>query len=144
MSWGIRITIVYTGFVVLISSLVFISASNKSELVAKDYYSQELKYQDRIDAIENEKQLKISIEYTLEEEQIILMYPQTEIDKTFNGEILFFRPSDASKDLKINLNFDQDGKQVIKKSKLIKGIYKMCITWKNNNKMFYKEQIITM
>ncbi len=144
MSWGIRITIVYTGFVILISSLVFISATNKSELVAKDYYSQELKYQDRIDAIENEKNLKISIEHFVEESQIVLTFPQTEINKTFSGEILFFRPSDSSKDLKLNLNFDIDGKQLIKKSKFIKGIYKMCITWKNNNKTFYKEQIINM
>ncbi|MBA3680366.1 MAG: FixH family protein [Bacteroidetes bacterium] len=144
MNWGIRITIVYTGFVILISSLVFISATNKSELVTKDYYSQELKYQDRIDAIENEKKLNLTIEYAIEEDQIILTYPQTEINKTFNGEVLFFRPSDASKDLKLNLNFDIDGKQVIKKSKFIKGIYKMCITWKSNDKTFYKEQIINM
>ncbi len=144
MSWGIRITIVYTGFVILISSLVFISSTNKSELVAKDYYAQELKYQDRIDAIENEKQLKISVECKLDADKITLTYPQIEFSKTFNGEILFFRPSDSSKDLKIKLKFDENGRQIIQKTKLTKGIYKMCITWNNNNKTFYKEQIITI
>jgi len=144
MSWGIKITILYTGFVILISSLVFISATNKSELVAKDYYAQELKYQDRIDALDNEKRLQISIEHEITANVIILTYPQSEINKTFNGEILFFRPSDASKDLKLKLKFSENGKQLIEKSKLIKGIYKMCITWKNNNTTFYKEEIITI
>ncbi len=144
MSWGIRITVVYTGFVILISSLVFISSTNKSELVAKDYYAQELKYQDRIDAIENEKQLKVSVECELNTDKITITYPHTEVGKTFNGEILFFRPSDSSKDLRIKLKFDENGRQIIQKTKLTKGIYKMCITWNNNNKTFYKEQIITI
>jgi len=144
MSWGIRITIVYIGFVILITSLVFISSTNKSELVAKDYYAQELKYQDRIDAVDNEKNLQISIQHEISSNTIILNYPQSEINKTFSGEILFFRPSDSSKDLKVVLKFDENGKQIIDKSKLIKGIYKMCINWKNNNTTYYKEEIITI
>lgn len=144
MSWGIRITIVYIGFVILISSMVLISSRNKSELVSKDYYAQELKYQGRIDAFENEKALKVSIQYQLTSKHIILTFPQTEINKTFSGEVLFFRPSDSSKDLKVKLNFSENGEQLIEKSSLTKGVYKMCITWNNNNKVFYKEQIITI
>ncbi len=144
MNWGIKITILYIGFVILISSLVFISATNKSELVAKDYYAQELKYQDRIDALNNEKHLQISIEHEIRPNAIILTYSQSETNKTFSGEILFFRPADASKDLKLKLKFDKNGKQSIDKSKFIKGIYKMCVTWKNNGTTFYKEEIITI
>ncbi|MBL7919906.1 MAG: FixH family protein [Bacteroidia bacterium] len=144
MSWGIRITIVYTGFVMLISSLVFISSTNKSELVAKDYYAQELKYQDRIDAIENETHLKSSIQYELKANEIILAFPDVINDKTFTGEIIFFRPSDSSKDKKFKLTFNENGKQSIKRSQLAKGLYKMCITWSSNNKTFYKERIITI
>jgi len=96
MNWGIKITILYIGFVILISSLVFISATNKSELVAKDYYAQELKYQDRIDALNNEKHLQISIEHEIRPNAIILTYSQSETNKTFSGEILFFRPAQNS------------------------------------------------
>ncbi len=142
MNWGIKITIVYTGFVILISSLVVISSRNKSELVAKDYYSQELRYQDRIDAIENEKKLETSIDYKLEKDKITLTAPAN--SKTFNGEVLFFRPSDASKDLKIKLHFDETGRQFIDRTMFAKGVYKMCITWHENKKTYYKEQIITM
>jgi len=51
MSWGKKITILYIGFVLLIVSMVTISASHKIELVSKDYYAQELDYQQKINAI---------------------------------------------------------------------------------------------
>lgn len=144
MSWGIKITILYTGFVMLISSMVIISSLNKSELVATDYYEQELNYQHRIDAMKNEKTLKVTIDYQLIDTGIILRFPGTEIAKDFKGNIILFRPSDASKDLNLKLNFNQNGEQVIPRSSLQKGIYKMCLSWKNNSVTYYKERIITI
>ncbi|MBX3163494.1 MAG: FixH family protein [Bacteroidetes bacterium] len=144
MNWGTKITIVYIGFVVLIVSMVFISSKHKSDLVAKDYYAQELKYQEKIDAIDNEKNLQTSIDYKIENDSLILSFPLENISSDFSGELLFFRPSDASKDLKINLSFDKNGEQKISKALLSKGIYKICISWNNNNKTYYKEQVITI
>ncbi|MES2131203.1 MAG: FixH family protein [Bacteroidota bacterium] len=144
MSWGIKITVLYTGFVILISSMVVISSSNKSELVATDYYEQELNYQHRIDAIANEKKLKETIDYQLMDTGIVLHFPGTEITKDFTGNILLFRPSDASKDLNLKLAFNPNGEQIIPKSALHKGVYKMCLTWKNNSITYYKETIITI
>jgi hypothetical protein len=144
MNWGTKITLVYIGFVMLIVSLVFISATNKSELVATDYYEQELKFQDRIDAMNNERELSITINYEVLTQFIAFTYLNKEIKNDFKGEILFFRPSDSIKDIKVPLKFDVEGKQMINKSLLSKGIYKVCIYWKNNAKNFYKEAIITI
>lgn len=144
MSWGIKITVLYVGFVVLISGMVIISSSNKSELVAADYYEQELNYQHRIDATENEKKLKETIDYQLADNGIILRFPDTEIAKDFKGTILLFRPSDASKDVNLKLDFNENGEQVIPRSSLQKGVYKMCLSWKNNAVTYYKERIITI
>ena len=74
MNWGTKITLVYVGFVMLIVSLVFISATNKSELVAADYYEQELKFQDRIDAVKNEQELAVTINYEVLDQFIALTY----------------------------------------------------------------------
>ena len=46
MSWGIKITILYLGFVALILTLVFTCFGHKSELEYKDYYVRELKFQE--------------------------------------------------------------------------------------------------
>lgn len=144
MNWGIKITIVYVAFVALIVSMVFISSNHKSELVTKDYYAQELKHQEKIDAVENEKKLQTSIDYKLENDSLIFFFPLENMSTDFSGELFFFRPSDSSKDLKINLSFDKNGKQKISKTMLSKGVYKMCISWNNNNTKFYKEQVITI
>lgn len=144
MSWGIKITVLYTGFVILISSMVIISSSNKSELVAADYYEQELNYQQRIDAMTNEKKLKTTIDYRLTDTCIVLRFPGADIAKDFKGEVLLFRPSDASQDLRLKLAFDGHGEQSIPKRSLSKGIYKMCLSWKNNGTAYYKESIINI
>lgn len=144
MNWGLRITIVYLGFVALIVSMVVISSSNKSELVAKDYYAQELNYQQRINAIANEKSLAESIMFENNQRDITLFYPNTEQKQDFSGELLFFRPSDSSKDMKLKLKFDDKGKLMVNKSDLSKGIYKVCISWHNNGKDYYKEEVINL
>ncbi len=142
MSWGIRITLVYVGFVILIVSMVVISSTSKSDLVAKDYYAQELNYQQRIEAISNEQALVKSISHELNSDALILDLSQIDAGVDFQGEVLLYRPSDASKDVKIKLAADTNGKQRIDKSKLSKGIYKMCVTWTNNKRQFYKEETI--
>ncbi len=144
MNWGFRITIVYVCFVALIVSMVVISSRSKSELVAKDYYAQELNYQQRINAIENEKSLAESIMFENNANDITLFYPAVEQKQDFSGELVFFRPSDASKDLKLNLRFDGKGRLIVNKSDLSKGIYKVCISWHNNGKDYYKEEVINL
>lgn len=144
MNWGIRITIVYVGFVVLIVSLVYISATNKSDLVAKDYYAQELAYQDKIDARLNEQKLKQSIRYQVSNKTILFEFPTGETMNGFSGEVYFFRTSDASKDLKVPMLFDKEGRLLIEKNKLQKGVYKMCLSWKNNAVPYYREEVITI
>ena len=144
LSWSYRIVILYVGFMVLILSLVFICMRQTVELESKDYYAQELKYQDRIDATNNTNALAISIEHEVNGNQITLTIPTEQLGKDFYGEIYFFCPSDGSKDIKVKMKFDASGKQVYKGVGLQKGIYKMKLSWKSNGKNFYKEDIITI
>lgn len=144
MNWGIRITLLYACFVALIVSMVIIASGSKSELVAKDYYAQELNYQQRIDAIANEKALAESVMHELDAEGVTLFYPLTERQSDFSGEVIFFRPSDSSKDVKIKLEFDGKGRLFVSKNILSKGLYKMCISWHNKGKNFYKEEVINL
>jgi hypothetical protein len=49
MSWGYKILIFYGLFVGMMAALVIGSYQHKVNLVSKDYYEMELKYQDVID-----------------------------------------------------------------------------------------------
>jgi nitrogen fixation protein FixH len=113
----------------------------KVELVSKDYYAQELKFQDKINAINNEKSLNKSIVHSINGNEIVLTIDSALLSKDFDGTIVFFRPSDSSKDVKLKMNFN-DYKQTIKSSDLTHGTYKMQLTWACNNTHYFKEEVI--
>lgn len=141
MNFGSKITVLYLSFVGLILTLVFMCFGQKVELVSKDYYAQELKFQDKIDAINNEKGLSGSINHALSGKKIVLTIDSTLLSNDFEGTINFFRPSDSSKDLKVKMNF-KGLEQIIDGTELIHGAYKMQLTWVSNKKNYFKEEVI--
>ena len=144
MSWGFRITILYLSFVALIVTLVVLCYGQKVELVSKDYYKQELQYQDRIDAINNANAAGNSITHNIAGSEVMLSVSPEFLKAGFEGTVNFFRPSDSSKDFNTEMKFDADGKQVIAGGKLEKGIYKMQLSWQSGGKNYFKEQVITI
>ena len=144
MSWGYRITILYASFAILILSLVSICMRQTVELESKDYYAQELKYQDRINATNNEKDLSVSITHALVGKQLTLSIPKEQLATDFKGEIYFFRPSDSSKDITVKMQFDNTGNQTIELDKLQVGIYKVRLSWQSNSKKYFKESVINI
>lgn len=128
----------------LILTLVFVSMNNKEELVAKDYYAQELKYQEKIDAINNTNLLRETLMHNVSDDNITLTMPTSLLTKDLSGEIYFFCPSNSTKDLKIKMAFDKNGNQIISKNKLQKGIYTMKLEWKSSGNNYFKEEVITI
>ncbi len=141
MSWGIKITTLYLGFVAIILTLVFICFGHKTELEYKDYYAKELKFQDQIEARTNADNLQIPIEYMLFEQSVKITLPKEILTQGAKGTIEFLRPSDASMDKTIALHTDENGVQTIEAG-FIKGIYKMHIALKSGNKNYFKEAVI--
>lgn len=144
MSWGIRITLLYLSFVVLILSLVFITTRNKEELESKDYYRQELDYQNKINAIKSANELATPIQYEVSGKTISITIPAELQSKDFSGEVYLFRPSDSSKDLNLKFALDANGKANISDSRLLTGVYKMKITVVSNSKKYIKEEVVNL
>lgn len=141
MSWGKKITVLYLSFVALIVTLVVLCFGQKVELETKDYYAQEIKFQDKIDAISNEKNLASTITHQLQGPQIILNADSSIVSKDFVGTINFYRPSDSSKDMNLKMNFTNN-QQIINTSTLIHGVYKMQLSWLSNGTKYFKEDVI--
>lgn len=144
LSWGTKIAMLYIGFVSLIIFMVVLSMNQKIELVSSDYYARELKYQDKIDEMNNANDLQGTVEHTISANGVILNFPETFKGKKVNGEILFFRPSDASKDFKTEIKLDTEGNQVIPANALSKGMYKLQIGWSTDNKNYFIEKVIVI
>ena len=141
MSWGIKITVLYLGFVAIILTLVFTCLGHKTELEYKDYYAKEIKFQDQINAVSNANQLTTPIDYKIAGRSIQISLPKELLSDDFKGTVNFLRPSDASKDKLIKLVPGDDGIQMIDPG-FIKGVYKMQISFNRLGKNYYKEAII--
>ena len=57
VSWGNKILIVYVAFGMFILFMVYKAVNTRYDLVSKDYYKEELRYQDRIDRLNNAAKL---------------------------------------------------------------------------------------
>lgn len=141
MSWGIRITLLYLGFVTIILIMVFTSYGHKTELESKDYYARELKFQDQINATENSNRLVEPITYKMMDRSVQIVLPKEILSGSLSGEIMFLRPSDSSKDKLIPLAVDEQGVQTIDPG-FVKGVYKMQLSVSSNGKSYYKEAVI--
>ena len=75
ISWGTGIWAVYGLFVLMILGLVGMSIVQKIDLVSDDYYEQEIRYQGKIDKINNAKQLTTPLKWEVAETGITLHYP---------------------------------------------------------------------
>jgi hypothetical protein len=142
ISWGIKITVLYLGFVALTISLVTMSIREKVDLVSKDYYEQELQFQDKIDRTTRSGELKEPLTWEVKKNELMLKFPAQFIGQKITGSIYFFRPSDASLDKTISIPADASSIKNISTHELKAGLYKMQINWEVNDVEYYNEGII--
>ncbi len=143
MNFGGKIVILYLSFVTLIVTLVVMCFKQDVELVSTDYYDQEIKFQDKINASNNEKQLENSIQHIVYKNEIILRVDSALLTKDFTGTITFFRPSDSKMDKAYKMEF-KNNEQKINSKALSHGIYKLQLSWESNKKQYFKEDVISI
>lgn len=144
ISWGSRIAILYTGFVLLIGTMVVLCIHQSIDLVSEDYYEQELSFQDKINKMKNTEELNEKVEHRFSADALELQFPSVFKDKELKGDILFFRPSDAAKDYKCQLSVNKDNVQKVGLDKLSKGMYKMQLSWSAGATSYFCEETIVI
>ena len=142
LSWGIKITVLYAGFVILIVTMVSLTMREKVDLVAKDYYEQELSYQDKINVINRTKTLSEPVTWQVKPDSLVMQFPKQFTGRQIQGSIYFFRPSDASMDITVPLAADTSNIRSIATTALNKGVYKMQVSWEVDKQTYYNEGII--
>jgi hypothetical protein len=142
MNWGYKITFLYLGFVALIATLIVLSMRQRVDLVADDYYEQELQYQNRIDAINRTSALKESLTWQVDSTVLHLQFPKDLRGRSVSGSIFFFRPSDARLDRTEEIGSMASDNCSVPLDGLHSGMYRMQITWKAGTEQYYNEGVI--
>lgn len=141
MNWGIRITILALGFVAFMTYLVVRASQQHFDLVTEDYYGKELKFGQQIEKQKNQQGLNDLFEMATSGDDIVISFPSAVSGKEVKGEILFFCPSDAARDLSKKIEL-VNGKQVLSRRLLSKGMYRVKIDYQVEGKGYYYEKTI--
>jgi len=143
ISWGTRIAILYGGFVVLIVMLVWGSMRQHFDLVSKDYYEQELKYQEVIDAHKNQAALSAPVAFRAAPERIVLLFPAECAEQGISGTVSFYAPVDGRWDRTVNVE-TRHSAFVIPRGQLHPTKYIMKISWTSGGKKYYQESDLNL
>jgi len=144
MSWGYKILIGFTAFVAMMTFMVVRSFSINFEMVEKDYYKNELRYQEVIDATKNAARLSKPVQIIKTGTAITLQLPADVQQKKTSGSIWFYNAADASKDKRIELKTNDNGIQELSDAGLQQGSYTVKMQWKADETNYYSEQQLTI
>uniref|UniRef100_UPI004049D1B0 FixH family protein n=1 Tax=Fulvivirga sp. TaxID=1931237 RepID=UPI004049D1B0 len=141
MNWGHKIVLTFVVFAAIIISMVVISMRQDVSLVAPDYYKQEIAYTEQMDKLANTNSLGDNapqINYDHSKRQFVIT------SKEFlKGELHFYRPSDASKDIKLSLLMEGQP-QTVDASNMISGFWKVKLNWEKDGKSYFTEKNIVI
>ena len=139
--WPLGIAIIYVLFVLIMIAMIIFSRCEQISLVTEDYYEQEIKYQQQIDRIERAKSLSNPVHWVYDQDKnlIKIQFPNKPDPELINGNILFFRPSDAQQDKQIALKLSSNGSQIVSTKHLAPGYWKLKIFWQSDQTDYYDE-----
>lgn len=142
MSWGTKIFMLYGGFVALIAFLVVSSMRQNVDLVAEDYYQQELQYQNRIDQTDAAMKSGFSPAIVVNDSHVNIVFPDTVRSIGITGEVVFYRPDNKALDYSEKIILDNTGKMSIARSKFSAGMYQTKVKWMSAGQDYYYESTI--
>lgn len=141
MNWGNKLLITFIVFVAGMVYLVYRSMKTDYELVEKDYYKNELRYQEVIDGMKSSNALPTQLKIEQREDgSIALQMPDEMKHSTVSGEVWFYCAYNSHKDRKFQLKTDGDGLQVFKITEVDPGNYTVRIHWSDSGIKYYTEK----
>jgi hypothetical protein len=143
LNWGARIALLYVVFVGLIVTLVVASMRQSFDLVTPDYYDQELKYQDVIDAGKNQATLSSPIVLEATEQVVNIKFPDEFRGNTLKGTVLFYSPINSTWDKKFDI-VAAGNAMTIPRTAVRTTNYKVKIAWETSGKKYYQESELNL
>jgi FixH len=144
INWGNKLLIVFAIFGTMIFTLVYKAIHTNYELVSKEYYKEELNYQQIIDGTNRANGLTTALQIEQQQEQINIQLPAEMKGVASKGTILFYCASDSRKDKQFDLKVNAAGNQQINAMQLLPGNYQVKINWQTNGKSYYTQQTFTV
>ena len=137
-TWGHGIVLALGSFMafILFMILIFPNGQKNAELVTDHYYSEELQYQDVINAKKSGDLLTEKPLYLQNDKGIQLTFPKSIIVDQSKVNFELFRTNDANLDVKKEVILDAQQSFLIPAKVISKGGYTLKPKWKSTNKPY--------
>jgi hypothetical protein len=142
MNIGKWIVVAFLLFAGFIATLVTICVREDIPLVTKEYYNEELKYQEQIDRNLNTELLQDKPRLSVNGNQLVLDY--SDLASMKNGELKLFRPSDPRLDQYFEIHTSTSTSQNFEVVNPEKGMYRARLSWEQDGKEYYLEKIVVL
>ncbi len=144
MNWGNKLLFTFIVFAAGMFYLVYRSMHTNYELVEKDYYKNELRYQQVIDGTNRVNQLRSAVKLEQTANGITLELPQEMKHKIVSGDIWFYCAYDEKRDKRFSLQVNPEGIQVFRSPAVLPGNYIVKINWSNEGENYFSEKKLTV
>lgn len=140
MNFGNWIVVAFILFAAFIATLVTVCVRQDVSLVSKDYYKEELGYQEQIHRLNNTAALEAKPVIKIVDHTLQVNFNHA--GKIENGELKLFCPSNAKMDRIFPVESSEERTRTFEINTLQKGMYRAKLFWKMNGKEFYQEEVI--
>ena len=140
-NWGYKILLVYGVFVLGIMLLVYKSSQQKFDLVQKDYYADELKFQNVIDASQKAKDLGGELKTLRQGGHLVISLPAGFDNKAAKGTAHLYYAADEKKDISKDF-VTSNGEFQMELLTMMSGAYTLKLNVEMNGVQYYYEQKI--
>ena len=144
-NWGTGIVLAFVGFISFIMYFVIqMNTEDRAdhELVAKDYYKQELAYQQQIDAEKKAAELGAQLKIEKFTEGFKVSFPDNFEPKNITGKVSLYRPSNRHLDFNFPISLSNTH-LLIPDNRLVGGRWDIAIEWQYKGKSFLHKEKLT-
>ena len=139
ISWSTRIFFLYTGFIILIGTLVWKTTQSKVELVSEDYYEREVGFQKKLDAQTATAALSQKPVVSLTDKSLLIFFPQEFAGKEISAELKLYNNANSALDKVFSGVPVIDGKLEISSERLPAMRYTAQLAWRCEGRSYYQE-----
>lgn len=144
MNWGNKLLLVFAGFGSFIGFMVYRCMQEPVNLVAKEYYRDELAYQQVIDGRTLANGLSSDVRVQQSADSIHIQLPPEMKDQPLHGAVVFYCASDARKDRHFELQLNGDVVQRLPNKLVMPGKYLVKVDWTTRAGHYYSETPFTI
>ena len=144
MNWGNKLLVAFIAFAGMMSVLVYKALHTNFELVEKEYYKSELKYQEVIDGTKRANSLSNSVQFAQNGKAVTIQMPDEMRNAATKGKVWFYCAYNAAQDKQFDLQPDPTGLQAFPDNTIQPGNYLVKVSWEKDGLNYYSERQLTV